>query len=256
MNRRLATAASLVAVAATMGLSACSSSSTGSSSSGSSAAKPIVGPATLTGMQTAVTLDTKTIDYLKGLGVTVAGNGKAHGVTLSDGAAVAFPITGGTVTVYTKGTHTPYVEGMINHVGSGITLTAGSKSVKLTDFLVNPGTSTLSGTVDTGSGTPMTNVPLFFLDGPDHLRHRPVHARRHQGHSPPGRRDHARGLLRGPRQDPGLHGDRCRAHRRDCLIAHLPHPDRPSPLRRWRAVLCVRPCACGSSPSAATLTAA
>ncbi len=165
MNRRLATAASLVAVAATMGLSACSSSSTGSSSSGSSAAKPIVGPATLTGMQTAVTLDTKTIGYLMGLGVTVAGNGKAHGVTLSDGAAVAFPITGGTVTVYTKGTHTPYVEGMINHVGSGITLTAGSKSVKLTDFLVNPGTSMLSGTVDTGSGTPMTNVPLFFLDG-------------------------------------------------------------------------------------------
>ena len=151
-----------VGVAATvaLGLAACGSSSS-SKPAATDDSKPTVSVPKLTGTQTAVTLDTATIAALKGLGVTVAGNGIAKSVTLADGAAVAFPITGGHVDVYPP-THKPaYVTGEIDHVGSGITLTVKSKELKLTDFVVDPGTSMLSATIN-GSGP---STPVFFLDG-------------------------------------------------------------------------------------------
>ena len=60
--------------------------------------------------------------------------------TLTDGS-VHFPITGGNVTVYKKGAVDPYVQGDIQHNGSGLSLTAGSTTVQLQNFDINPGSS-------------------------------------------------------------------------------------------------------------------
>ena len=57
---------------------------------------------------------------------------------ISKAGVASFPITGGNVTYYTPGTESPYVQGMINHAGSGLSLTGGGKTVELTDFDVDP----------------------------------------------------------------------------------------------------------------------
>ena len=49
----------------------------------------------------------------------------------------------------------PFVQGIIDHEGSGLSLTAGDTTVELTDFVIDPGTSELTGTVSVerqGSG--------------------------------------------------------------------------------------------------------
>ena len=51
------------------------------------------------------------------------------------------------MTYYTPGTESPYVQGMIDHDGSGLSLTGGGKKVELTDFEVDPGKSVLTGKV-------------------------------------------------------------------------------------------------------------
>lgn len=151
-----------VGIAATVALSlaACGSSSSTKSASGTNVDKATVTVAKLTGTQTAVTLNTGTIAKLMGLGVTVAPVAPATGVMLADGAAVAFPITGGNVTVYPKGHQPGYVTGSIKHSG-GISLTVKSKVLKLTNFIIDPGKSMLSATIN-GAGDP---TPVFFLDG-------------------------------------------------------------------------------------------
>jgi hypothetical protein len=151
-----------LAAAATLSIAACGSSSKSSSSTpaAGASASPIATVATLTGKQTAVTVNTDTIAALTKLGIKVTPEGKATSVMLSDGGAIAFPITGGHVTVYPK-TVTPYVQGELDHAGSGLTFTVGSKSLNVTDFVVDPGSSMLTATV--GGGKPGT--PLFALDG-------------------------------------------------------------------------------------------
>jgi hypothetical protein len=81
------------------------------------------------------------------------------------GATASFPITGGSVTYYEPGTVSPFVQGTIDHDGSGLSLTGGGKTVELTDFVVDPGTSTLTGTVTVDGEQAATDAPLFFLDG-------------------------------------------------------------------------------------------
>jgi hypothetical protein len=67
---------------------------------------------------------------------------------------VRFPITGGNVTVYAPGTANPYVQGRIEHDGSGLSLTKGDTEVRLTDVVVDPGNpATLSGKVSAGGQT-------------------------------------------------------------------------------------------------------
>ena len=39
----------------------------------------------------------------------------------------SFPITGGNVTYYTPGTESPYVQGMIDHDGSGLSSPAAAR---------------------------------------------------------------------------------------------------------------------------------
>jgi hypothetical protein len=69
------------------------------------------------------------------------------------------------VTYYEPGSVSPYVQGTIDHAGSGLSLTGGGKTVDLTDFIVDPGTSTLTGKVSVDGKTAAENAPLFFLDG-------------------------------------------------------------------------------------------
>jgi hypothetical protein len=159
----IATAALLVG-----GLAACSSTSdTGSTSSDtkSSAAAdptPVATIASLSGIDTQVTLDQGFLDALTSLKLTP---GVLGGATLTDGA-LHFPITGGNVKYYdpTK-SYRPYVQGEIDHDGSGISLTAGKTVVELTNFVIDPGTSKLTGTV-TANGTKVAdNVYIFSLHG-------------------------------------------------------------------------------------------
>jgi hypothetical protein len=77
----------------------------------------------------------------------------------------SFPITGGNVTYYTPGTESPYVQGMIDHDGSGLSLTGGGKTVELTDFEIDPGKSVLTGKVTVDGAVAAESAPLFFLDG-------------------------------------------------------------------------------------------
>ena len=54
---------------------------------------------------------------------------------------------------------------MIDHDGSGLSLTGGGKKVELTDFEVDPGKSVLTGKVTVDGAVAAESAPLFFLDG-------------------------------------------------------------------------------------------
>ncbi len=116
----------------------------------------------LTGTSTKVTLDAGFVEALTSLKVMPGAVGDA---TVSKAGVASFPITGGNVTYYKPGTINPYVQGMINHDGSGLSLTAGGKKVELTDFLVDPGKSVLTGKVTVDGKEAAPSAPLFFLDG-------------------------------------------------------------------------------------------
>lgn len=148
------------------GLAACStdtsSSSPSSTASDSATPKPLASIATLDGVDTQVTLDQGFVDALASLKLTAGVVGNA---TLTDGA-LHFPITGGNVKYFDpKASYRPFVQGEIDHDGSGISLTAGKTVVELTNFVIDPGTSRLTGTV-TANGTKVADdVYIFNLDG-------------------------------------------------------------------------------------------
>ncbi len=112
----------------------------------------------LTGVGTTLTLDAGTAAALTGLGVKVAPEGTAT----ASGSSVTFPITSGYVEIHSNKHHRPgYIEGSIEHYGSGLTLTAGTTTVTLSDFVVDPGDSLLYASVN---GVP-DKSPLLQLDG-------------------------------------------------------------------------------------------
>jgi hypothetical protein len=84
---------------------------------------------------------------------------------ITKGGSAVFPITGGNVTYYEPGSVSPYVQGMVQHDGSGLSLEAGGTRVELTDFVVDPGRSVLTGTVSVDGEVAAESAPLFFLDG-------------------------------------------------------------------------------------------
>jgi hypothetical protein len=113
----------------------------------------------ISGQQTSVDLDTGTLTALTSLGVKPATVGTA---TLT-GTTVSFPITGGVAVIHSNKSYEPgYIDGVVLHQGSGLSFTKGSTTVTVTDFVVNPGDSTLYATVGTDY-----SFPLFFLDGSD-----------------------------------------------------------------------------------------
>jgi hypothetical protein len=156
---RCKTTAVLIATAAlALGVAAC-----GSDDSPSAAApEPVAKVDQLSGRATAVTLDAGFADALKSLKLTPAPVGDA---SISKAGVASFPITGGNVTYYKPGTVSPFVQGEIDHDGGGLSLTGGGKTVELTDFVVDPGASVLTGTVSVDGKVAADAAPLFFLDG-------------------------------------------------------------------------------------------
>jgi hypothetical protein len=157
----IATAAALA-----LGATACgsdeSSSSSGAGSGSSEQAKPVADIPSLSGKSTAVALDPGFVDALTKLKLTPSPLGDA---TISEQGVASFPITGGNVKYFKPGTVSPFVQGEIDHDGSGLQLKGGGKTVDLTDFVVDPGASVLTGTVTVDGKEAAASAPLFFLDG-------------------------------------------------------------------------------------------
>jgi len=86
------------------------------------------------------------------------------GETTRQGVAT-FPITGGNVTGYEPGAVSPFVQGEIDHDGTGLRLTGAGKTVGLTYFVVDRGVSILTGKVTVDGEVAADSAPLFFLDG-------------------------------------------------------------------------------------------
>lgn len=167
LNLKKKSAVLALALALPLTLAACGSddeATTGSSTTqNQTEPTPAAAIDTLTGKQTAVTLDTGFLEGLTALKLTPATLGGAK----LEGAVISFPITGGNVTYYDPASGvTPYVQGLINHDDSGLQLTgANGKVVKLENFVVDPAESVLTGKVTVDGAVFAESAPLFFLDG-------------------------------------------------------------------------------------------
>ncbi len=151
----------LVAVSASAALVA---TGTACSSSGGGDKKAIADIKTLTGQSTSVALDKTFLADLTALKLTPAPTGTATFDAAT--STITFPITGGHAAVYKKGAVTPYVQGSIEHNGSGLSLTAGSTVVTLQNFVVDPGNnSKLTGEVLANGKVAVKSATLFDLDG-------------------------------------------------------------------------------------------
>lgn len=150
----------LTMFALTFAVSACSSDD---NDSNSVSTEPVAMIDPVTGVDTQVTLDAGFVDALTKLKVAPGPVGKA---TISQAGVAAFPITGGNVTYYDpKSDVRPFVTGDLIHDGSGLSLTAGNTKVELTDFVIDPGTSELTGTVSVNGKVAAEDALLFNLDG-------------------------------------------------------------------------------------------
>ena len=116
------------------------------------AAVPAIG-----GGSTTVTLDAGSAGVLHQNGVAVAPVAPATAASSSGNTTVTFPVTGGEAFIFPQ-KDLPFVRGDVVHSG-GLTFSAGAKSLTVTNFIVNPGTSLLTASVGGAQ------VPLFELDG-------------------------------------------------------------------------------------------
>jgi hypothetical protein len=160
MLRPLAALATVAVLA--LGAAACGDDDEPTASAATASPKPVAQIDSLSGRQTEVALDAGFVDALGTLKLTPAPIG--DGQITKDGVA-RFPITGGNVTYYKPGSVSPFVQGEIDHEGSGLSLTGGGKTVELTDFVVDPGASVLTGKVTVDGEVAAESAPLFFLDG-------------------------------------------------------------------------------------------
>src|SRR5215210_1346224 len=160
----LRTPAVLATIAAlSLGATACGSDESSSSSAAATKkTEPVAQIDSLTGKSTAVALDAGFVDALTQLKLTPSPLGDA---SISKTGVATFPITGGNVKYYKPGSVSPYVQGEIDHDGSGLSLKGGGKTVRLTDFVVDPGASVLTGKVTVDGKEAAADAPLFFLDG-------------------------------------------------------------------------------------------
>lgn len=150
---KVLTGVAAIGLAAT--LAACGSDS-------GSSKKPVGEFKTLSGNTTTVVPDAGFVKALTSLKVTPGLVGSAK--MTSEG--FAFPITGGNAKIYKKGDVTPYVQGELDHEGSGLSLSAGGTKVELTNFVVLPGNnSELKGDVSANGKSVVKGAKLFDLDG-------------------------------------------------------------------------------------------
>ncbi|GAA4735706.1 hypothetical protein GCM10025783_02040 [Amnibacterium soli] len=146
-----------------------SQSGAGSSAPAASSAAPSAAPTPalkteIGGKTTAITLDA---GFLKALTTLKLTPGTIGSATLSKAGVLTFPITGGNVTYYDPATKVrPYVQGEIDHDGSGLSLSAGGKKVELKDFVIDPGNNShVSGDVYLNGKSVVKGANLFRLDG-------------------------------------------------------------------------------------------
>jgi hypothetical protein len=111
----------------------------------------------ISGQTTSVALDAQTAMALKSLGVAVAPEGSATFNAAT--STVGFPITGGFAAIHSDKSYQPgYIDGVLIHQGSGLTFSKGGKNLTITDFVVDPGNSTLTGTVGAKVGVPIASL--------------------------------------------------------------------------------------------------
>ena len=161
------TARSAVALLATaalaLGAVACGDDEKSPASDGAGGGvKPVAEVMNLSGKMTEVTLDADFVAALRSLEVTPGPVGDAE---ISDAGVASFPITAGNVKYFTPGSASPFVQGIINHDGAGLSLEAGGKKVELENFDIDPGRSVLTGDVSVDGKQAVADAPLFFLDG-------------------------------------------------------------------------------------------
>ncbi len=155
--RRLLSLAAVLA-ALTVPLAACGEDE---DAAGDGPIRPNVELAAISGKTTAIKLDKGFVDALGSLGLTPGTVGEGRLVK----GSLVFPITGGNVGLYTPGEVSPYVIGQLQHEGSGLTLAAGGTTVRLSNFIVDPGISRVYGDVAVNGQTAVTNAYLFRLNG-------------------------------------------------------------------------------------------
>lgn len=127
-------------------------------------AEPVAEIDTLTGISTEVAFDQGFVDALGDLELEPGVVGDAE--FTQNGGAAKFPITGGNVTYFDPASDVrPYVQGEIIHDGSGLSLSSEGTTVELTDFNIDPGESTLTGTVTANGEVAAEDALLFNLDG-------------------------------------------------------------------------------------------
>ncbi|GAA2752522.1 hypothetical protein [Amnibacterium kyonggiense] len=158
-------------------LAGCSQSGTGDpnssgagNGSSSSSATPSASPTpaavftSVSGKTTQITLDSGFVSALTSLKLTPGTIGSA---TLSKAGVLTFPITGGNITYYDPATKVrPYVQGELDHSGSGLSLTAGGTKVELKDFVIDPGNNShVNGDVYVNGKEAAKGANLFRLDG-------------------------------------------------------------------------------------------
>jgi hypothetical protein len=151
-----------LAAAAMLALGAAACGDDDSSAAAASAPKPIAQIDSLSGQATEVKLDAGFVEALGTLELTPAPIGAGK---ITKAGVARFPISGGNVTYYKPGSVSPFVQGEIDHDGSGLSLTGGGRTVELTDFVVDPGASVLTGKVSVDGAVAAESAPLFFLDG-------------------------------------------------------------------------------------------
>ena len=151
-----------LAAAAMLALGAAACGDDDPSAAAASAPKPIAQIDSLSGQATEVKLDASFVEALGTLELTPAPIGAGR---ITKAGVARFPISGGNVTYYEPGSVSPFVQGEIDHDGSGLSLTGGGKTVELTDFVVDPGASVLTGKVSVDGAVAAESAPLFFLDG-------------------------------------------------------------------------------------------
>jgi hypothetical protein len=155
---------SLAACSSTDATSGSSSSAAPSASSSAASTEPLASlPDLSAGVDTQVAVDASFVDALGTLGLTPGVVGTAG---FADGT-FSFPITGGNVDYYDPASDVrPYVQGEIDHDGSGLSLTAADGTVvELSDFRIDPGESKLYGTVTANGTVAAEDAYLFNLYG-------------------------------------------------------------------------------------------
>lgn len=123
---------------------------------------PVAQLDSLSGVSTSVAVDRPLLRVLSELTLLPGTVGAA---TFASGV-IAFPITSGNATYFPPNSGvSPYVQGNIVHSGSGLRIAGRAAEVDLTDLVVDPGTSLVTGTVTVNGGVVATGAKFFILDG-------------------------------------------------------------------------------------------